>query len=160
MAVNPYAQYLGDRSPWTVVDETPARLKALLDSLGMNRAEAVPAPGKWSARQIICHLADCEIVFAFRLRQALSQDHHVIQPFDQDQWATRYDPYDAPSALTVFTVVRDWNSRLISCMLPVDRVKTLTHPERGEMNVQTVVETMAGHDLNHIAQIEAIAAAV
>jgi len=102
-------------------------------------------------------LADCEIVFAFRLRQALSQDHHVIQPFDQDLWASQYDGCDTHTALNVFAAVRDWNVRLITAMRPDHLAKKLTHPERGEMTVAVVVETMAGHDLNHLAQIEAIA---
>jgi hypothetical protein len=159
MAANPYAHFLGERAPWEVIDETAGRLKALLDTLGLLGVEQAPTPGKWSARQIVCHLADCEIVFAFRLRQALTQDYHVIQPFDQDEWATLYDACDASTALGVFTAVRGWNIRLISCMSPAHLEKKLTHPERGEMNVAVVVETMAGHDLNHIAQIEAIAGA-
>ncbi len=160
MATNPYARFLGGRSPREVIDETAGRLKALLDRLGKAGVEKAPAPGKWSARQIVCHLADCEIVFAFRLRQAMTQDHHVIDPFDQERWATLYDPCDADTALAVFTAVRRWNVGIISCMSPADLEKKLTHPERGEMTVQVVVETMAGHDLNHIAQIEAIAAGV
>jgi len=157
MATNPYAKFLGDRSPWEVIDETAGRLKALLGRLGDDGVEREPAPGKWSARQILCHLADCETVFAFRLRQAMTQDHHVIQPFDQDRWAFLYGPCDAGTALSVFTAVRRWNGMLIACLTQEDLAKQLTHPERGEMTVQTVVETMAGHDLNHIAQIEAIA---
>jgi hypothetical protein len=89
------AKFLGDASPREVIDETAGRLKFLIERLGSHGEEA-PAPGKWSARQIVCHLADCEIVFAFRLRQALTQEYHVIQPFDQDLWATLYDACDAP----------------------------------------------------------------
>jgi len=156
MATNPYARFLTDVPPWEVIEETPGKLKFLLDRLGP-RVEEAPAPNKWSARQILCHLADCEIVFAYRLRQALSEEHHVIQPFDQDRWATHYEAFDADLALHVFTAVRDWNVRLISGMLPEQLAKKLTHPERGEMHVAVVVETMAGHDLNHLKQIEAIA---
>src|SRR5580658_10092520 len=117
MATNPYAQHLGEVPAREVIAETAGRLKFLLDRLGP-RVEDSPAAGKWSARQILCHLADCEIVFAYRIRQALSQEHHVIQPFDQDQWATLYDPCDADTALTVFSAVRDWNVRLICCLGP------------------------------------------
>jgi len=139
-----------------VIDETAGRLKFLIERVG-SRVEKTPAPGKWSARQIVCHLADCEIVFAYRLRQAVSQDHHVIQPFDQDLWANLYDGCDTTTALAVFAAVRGWNVRLIRAMRPDDLAKTLTHPERGDMTIAVVVETMAGHDLNHLAQIEAIA---
>ena len=157
MAANPYASYLGDRNAREVVFETAGRLKSLLDSLGPEGAERSPAPGKWNARQILAHLADCEIVFAFRLRQALAEDYHVIQPFDQDRWATMYSAFDAASALAVFSAVRDWNTRLIYSLTSGGLEKKLTHPERGEMTIQTVVETMAGHDLNHLAQVEKLA---
>ena len=156
MAINPYAKFLGDSSAREVIDETAGRLKFLIERLG-SHVERAPAPGKWNARQIVCHLADCEIVFAFRLRQALTQDHHVIQPFDQDLWASQYDGCDTHTALNVFAAVRDWNVRLIRAMSADDLTKKVTHPERGEMTVSVVVETMAGHDLNHLGQIEAIA---
>jgi uncharacterized damage-inducible protein DinB len=156
--VNPYASFLGTHEPRQVIASTPARLREFLDSMGESRANQSPAPGKWSVREILCHLADCEIVFAFRLRQTLAEPHHVIQPFDQDLWARNYAAYDAPAALAVFTAVRDFNTRLIAS-LPADAFsKPVSHPERGTMTFQTIVETMGGHDLNHIAQIEKIAA--
>jgi hypothetical protein len=154
MAANPYASFLGDRDPRQVVEATPERLRLLFEDLGPQRVDLAPAPGKWSARQILCHLADCEIVFAFRLRQALAQDFHVIQPFDQDRWATLYAAFDAASALAVFRAVRNWNLLLIDGMPAAAFDKKLTHPERGEMTVRTVIETMAAHDLNHLGQLE------
>jgi len=98
------------------------------------------------------------VVFAFRLRQTLAEPHHVIQPFDQDLWARNYAAYDAPSALAVFSAVRDFNIRLIFSLPPEAFATPVTHPERGTMTFQNIVETMGGHDLNHIAQIEKIAA--
>lgn len=157
MTTNPYEKFLGDGDPREVIAATVARLQSLFDSLGPEGAEIPPAPAKWSARQILCHLADCEIVFAFRLRQALAEDRPVVQPFDQDRWATRYKALDISSAMTVFTAVRAWNQQLIQSLSPVDLARKLTHPERGEMTVQVVVETIAGHDLNHLAQVRAIA---
>jgi hypothetical protein len=158
MAPNPYAKFSGSRQAREVIAATAGRLQSLLGTLGAERAGRPPAPGKWSAREIICHLADCEIVFAFRLRQALAEDSHVIQPFDQDRWALQYDSMDGASAMAVFSAVRSWNVRLIAAMRPEQLARKLTHPERGEMTVEVVVETMAGHDLNHLAQIEGIAA--
>jgi hypothetical protein len=157
MAANPYASFLGDRNPREVIEATPGALKTLLDGLGTAGAERAPNPGKWNARQILTHLADCEIAFAFRLRQALAEDHHIIQPFDQDRWAAMYDAYDASSALAVFSAVRGWNVRLIAAVPSAMWDKKLAHPERGEMTFRTVIETMAGHDLNHLGQIKTMA---
>ena len=155
--MNPYASHLGNQDPLQVIEATPARLAALADQLGEAGLERALAPGKWSVREIICHLADCEVVFAFRLRQTLAEDHHVVQPFDQDKWAANYSDVDARSALAVFTALRNWNVKLIKSATPAALSKPVTHPERGAMTFQTLVETMGGHDLNHQRQIETIA---
>jgi hypothetical protein len=155
--VNPYASFLGTHDPRQVIASTPARLGKLLDSLGPDGAEKSPAPGKWSAREVLCHLADCEIVFAYRLRQTLAEPHHIIQPFDQDVWAKNYAAYDVQSAFAVFTAVRDFNVKLIASLPPEASSKPVSHPERGTMTFETIVETMGGHDLNHLGQIERLA---
>jgi uncharacterized damage-inducible protein DinB len=156
--MNPYAPQLGERDPLDVTRATPARLLHLANALNSEKLNQSPAPGKWSVRDILAHLADCEIVFAYRLRQALAEDHHVIQPFDQDKFAATYSNYDARAALAVFSAVRQWNLAWIAGLDPSALAKPLNHPERGDMTVQVVLETMAGHDLNHIQQIEAIPA--
>ena len=155
--LNPYASFLGDRDPKEVMAESPERLTSLVGTLGAAGLERSLAPGKWSARQILCHLADCEIVFAYRLRQTLAEDHHTVQPFDQDAWAGSYSNYDGQAALAVFNAVRQWNVLLVKSTDPSAFEKAVTHPERGTMTFRTIIETMAGHDLNHRRQLEAIA---
>ena len=151
--MNPYASFVGDRDPRSVIAATAQELAVRTGGLSAEAADRAPAPGKWSVRQIVCHLADTEIAFAFRLRQGLAEPNHVIQPFDQERWAERYDAYDLPSALEMFTVLRRWNVALVSSLAPQDFDRPLSHPERGAMTFRTLVETMAGHDLNHLAQI-------
>src|SRR5581483_10506953 len=131
MAQNPYASFLGSADARETIASTPPRLRELVDTLGPDGCERVPAPGKWNARQILAHLADCEIVFAFRLRQALAEDNHVIQPFDQDRWAAKYETFDIASAFAVFAAVRNWNLPLVDAVSPQERGRKLTHPERG-----------------------------
>lgn len=157
-SLNPYASFLAGRNPQDVVAATPQRVETILQQLGPQGAERPYAPGKWSARQVVCHLADCEIAFSFRLRQALAEPHHTIQPFDQDQWAKPYAVLDAQAALNVFVGLRQWNVALFKTLTPADYDKPVTHPERGEMTFQTLVQTMAGHDLNHLRQLESLAA--
>src|SRR5213075_17708 len=101
----------------------------LTGRIGAARLTMPRAPGKWSARDILCHLADCEIVFAYRLRQALAEDHHVIQPFDQDKWAETYAAYDAAAALAVFSSLRKWNLEFIRTVPAKAMAKPVTHPE-------------------------------
>lgn len=156
--MNPYASYLGSRDPGAVIGETAGRLAAIMHALGESGAERKPALGKWSAREILCHLADCEIVFAFRLRQALAQPGYTIQPFNQERWAERYENFTLNEALDVFSAVRRWNILLVENASPQDRSTPVNHPELGDLSFQTLVEIMAGHDLNHIGQLEAILA--
>jgi hypothetical protein len=158
MTANPYASYIDGRDPLEVTRTTPVRLEKLFHACGPEKLTIAPAPGKWSLRDILSHLADCEVVFAYRLRQALAEDHHVIQPFDQDRWAVTYAYCDAHTALATFIAVRQWNLVFIGGLKTGDFGKTLNHPERGDMTLQVVVETMAGHDLNHLRQVEAILA--
>jgi len=117
------------------------------------------APGKWTARQIFCHLGDCEIAFGFRIRQALAEPDHVIQPFNQDEWARAYnsDSLSAAAAIEVFSVLRKWNLLLVNSLPQQVFSKPVTHPERGRMSFRTLIETMAGHDLNHLAQLHTLA---
>ncbi len=160
---NPYARFLasgevGIPALTVILAATPGTLASLTQSIGTERVGVAPAPGKWSPAQILCHLADCEIAFAFRLRQALAEEHHILQPFDQDRWAATYSGIRAEQALAAFTALRAWNLILIENAPPEAAGKPVTHPERGTMTFTTLVETMAGHDRNHLAQLEKLAA--
>jgi hypothetical protein len=155
--LNPYAKFLDGRPLETILSATSHEIANKLQMIGAGKSSESPAPGKWSPAEIVCHLADCEIAFAFRLRQTLAEDHHVLQPFDQDKWAAPYAGIAATDALTAFSSLRTWNLRLIAKALPGSASKPVTHPERGAMTFQTIVETMAGHDLNHLQQLKRIA---
>ena len=152
--LNPYARFLDGRPLEAILADTGSSLASLLEAIGPEKAVVPPAPGKWSPAEIVCHLADCELVFAFRLRQTLAEDASVIQPFDQDKWAATYPGIAVEQALQVFNAVRGWNLRLIVSALPAAAGRPVTHPERGTMTFQTLVETMAGHDLNHLGQLQ------
>jgi hypothetical protein len=162
MELNPYASYLNGQDPIPVLTSTAERLQTLTASLTGAQINISPAPGKWSICEMVAHLADCEIVFSFRLRQtlapALDQPHAIIQPFDQDAWAKRYEAYQFGPALTLFQAARNWNLLFLTTVSQDDRHRPTTHPERGTMPFWTIVETMAGHDINHLQQVERLAA--
>jgi hypothetical protein len=156
--MNPYARQLGSRDPLKVMATTARHLEQLSEALGLARIEESPAPGKWSPHDILCHLADFELVVSYRIRQALAQDSHVVQPFDQEIWAGNYEGYDAQAAMMTFSCVRKWNLMLLRSLPPEAMAKQFYHPERGEMTLRGLIETVAGHDLNHLAQLEAMVA--
>jgi hypothetical protein len=155
--VNPYETFLDGRPVQEILAATPDTLAELMEAIGPAKSTFAPAPGKWSPAEIVCHLADCEFVFGFRLRQTLAEDNHTIQPFDQEKWAVQYGGIPAAQALEVFNAARGWNLQLVRNALPKAADRAVTHPERGAMTFQTIVETMAGHDLNHIAQLQRMA---
>jgi uncharacterized damage-inducible protein DinB len=159
MELNPYAIFLGRQEPIPIITVTAELLHSLIDPLSPAFIDRPPAPGRWSIREIVAHLADCELVFAFRLRQTLAVDHPVIEPFDQTVWGERYTPYDIATGLAMFTAARNWNLKLLTTVNDADRHRPVTHPERGTMTLWTIVETMAGHDVNHLQQVEKIASA-
>ena len=153
MSLNPYAVALGEHNPVEVIASTPEKLEALFSRLSAEQIDEKFAPGKWSVREVLAHLADCELAFGFRLRQAAA-GVEVIQPFDQDDWARNYGAYSFRAALTTYRAVRAWNLAFIRSLTDQQKAQVVTHPERGTMTVWTIVETMAGHDRHHLAGLE------
>jgi hypothetical protein len=160
--MNPYVERIlglvGDRPVIQSLEHTAKRIEAVAGSLSSARLERSYAPGKWTARQILAHLADSELGIGFRLRQALAEENHRAQPFDQDRWATRYAGLDAALATRAFVGLRAWNIALIRSLGPQDLERPYVHGERGPESVGLIVKLLAGHDLNHLAQLEQIAA--
>ena len=156
--LNPYQSFLDGRTVEEIIAATPIEVGKLIEVIGPARGFQPPAPGKWSAGEIVAHLADCELVFGFRLRQTLAEESPTIQPFDQEKWAKTYHGITPAEALHAFKAFREWNLTLLEDLPSGARTRKLTHPERGTMTFQTIVETMAGHDLNHLGQLRRIAA--
>ncbi len=150
--------YQQGRSPLAVQRATPARLARLLRGLSRAQLRRRPAPGKWSINEIVAHLADTELVGAYRLRMILSKNGTPIQAFDQDVWARtgNYNRVDPRLVLGMFRALRAANLRLIRSLPPRRLRHYGIHAERGKESVMRIIQLYAGHDLNHLRQIEAI----
>lgn len=155
-ATQPYAQFLGERDPLTVLAETQERIPAIAEALGTEGLKRTYAPGKWTAAQVIAHLADCEIAFGFRVRQIVAEPAVGIQPFDENRWARHYDRVDGLAAAQTFQSLRAWNLSLFGRLSTEELDTAATHPERGPEKASTSIRIMAGHTLNHLAQLERI----
>ena len=149
---------LGDRNPIESLQATARRIEDVARRLGPSGLDKAWGPGKWTGRQILAHLADAEIGVGFRARQALAEDHHTIQPFDEGAWARRYQDVDHEAALRSFLALRGWNVALFSRLRPEDLAREAYHPERGPETVGVIIRMLAGHDYNHLAQLERIVA--
>jgi len=155
-ATHPYAQLLGDRDPLAVLAETQERIPAIAQKLGPEGLKRSYGPGKWSGAQVLAHLTDCEIAFGFRVRQIVAEPRLPIQPFDENLWAAHYDRADGAQAAQTFKAVRAWNLALFRQLSKEERGQTSQHPTRGPETAETVIRILAGHSLNHLAQLEKI----
>jgi uncharacterized damage-inducible protein DinB len=159
--MNPYIErilgYLGDQDPISVLQQTPGKLEHLLETLSPADYEQSYEAGKWTAREILAHMADVELLLGYRLRQAVSEANYVVQVMDQDTWAKRYKKLEPSHSVETFRALRSWNLALFSTFGLEDWNKETTHPERGKETVDLMVSFLAGHDLNHLQQLEQIA---
>ena len=156
MHKNPYADALGSRNPLEALADTPLRIEALVLGWPADRWERSYAPGKWSARQVIVHLAQIELALTTRVRFAASQDGYVAQPLDQDAWMPLDDHADGPTALNAYMALRRLNVAMFKGMTPAQRQRTFTHPEYGQLTPEWVAAQLAGHDLHHLKQLEMV----
>jgi hypothetical protein len=155
-APNPYAADLGGRDALEAFGETPFRIRDLLDSWTETDFERSYAPGKWSARQVLIHLAQTELALGTRVRFALSQEEYAAQSFSQDDWLPLDATIDARTALDVYTTLRRLNVALFSALTPAQRDRSFHHPEYGRLTAGWVLAQMAGHDIHHLRQFESM----
>jgi hypothetical protein len=153
----PYTKHLGDREPIASMRETSARIRGLTSGWSPQQFERTYAPGKWTARQILTHLAETDMALGYRIRMALSTPAYVAQPFDQDAWIAKEPRTTGAEAVGAYFGLRQMNLSLFATLSAADRQTSLTHPEYGVITVDWVIHQMAGHDLNHLKQLEQIA---
>ena len=138
---------------------TAGKLKKLIHRLSPKQLKWKPEPGKWSIAEILAHLADAEIVASWRMRSIIGASGTAVQPFDQDVWASvfQYAKRDAKQSLEVFRVLRENNLAMLKA-LPRESLDAFgMHAERGKETIAHVTRLFAGHDTNHVRQIESIA---
>jgi len=152
---------LQGQKPLKVQADTPKKLGRLIGRASAAKLRKRPAPGKWSAAEILAHLADCEIVVGWRIRQILGAPGTPIQPFDQDAWAAagHYEKRDARKSLEQFRAAREGNLALLKSLTPEQWEQHGMHAERGVETIKRIVGMMAGHDINHTGQVKRIVAA-
>lgn len=151
---------LGGKDPLKVQAETPKKLGRLIKRASPAKLRKRPAPGRWSAAEILTHLADSEIVVGWRMRQILAVPGTPIEAYDQDVWAAsgHYDKRDARKSLEQFRVAREANLAMLKTLTREQWKHHGMHAERGVETIEHITCMMAGHDLNHTSQVERIVA--
>jgi hypothetical protein len=130
------------------------QVKAALAGATDEELDRRPTPNKWSAREIVHHLADSEMTSAIRLRKLIAEDRTVIHGYDQEEFARRLY-YDRPieASLAAFKAARLSTSELLDRLTPEQWAREGTHTESGRYTVMTWLEIYAAHAHNHADQI-------
>jgi hypothetical protein len=138
--------------------QAPKKVAALLRGKDRKRLAKRPAPGKWSVAEIVAHLADAEVAIGWRMRQILASPGVAVQAFDQDAWANtfQYGKRDPRQSLAAYTAQREANIVLLKSVPRSAWENYGMHAERGQESIAHMIKLTAGHDLNHIKQIEGI----
>ena len=137
---------------------TAGKLRKLVRGLTPKQLKGRPEPAKWAIAEILAHLADTEIVASWRMRSVIGENGITIQPFDQDAWASvfQYGKRDAKRSLETFRVLRENNLALLKEIPRETWDNYGMHLERGKETIAHLVRMFAGHDTNHILQVERI----
>jgi hypothetical protein len=144
--------------PLKVQSATNKKLLRLIDGVSIAKLRKRPEPDKWSVAEILAHLADVEIVIGWRMRSILGAPGTPIQAFDQDAWVRtgHYEKRDPRKSLEQHRVLREANLALLKSLSAEQWNDYGQHSERGQESIERIVRMLAGHDLNHIQQIERI----
>jgi uncharacterized damage-inducible protein DinB len=153
----PYTAALADREPLSAIRDTTARIRAVAGGWRPDEFERRQALGKWTARQILIHLAQSEIALGYRARMTLTSPGYLAQNFDQDLWMARESATSGHDALDAFLGLAAMNVALFASLSDADRAIALSHPEYGSLTVDWIVHQMAGHQIHHLRQLEEIA---
>ena len=136
----------------------PEVLAMVLTGVFGDEEDFVTAPGKWSIRQIVAHLADAELVGAHRLRQVIAEDNPTLIAFDQDAWTKNLDyaRRKPKQSLETFRRIRAENYELLKEVPPAAWDRTGNHTENGPMTLLRVLEGYAEHAESHARQLQEI----
>ncbi len=146
------------KDPITVQRSTVSRLEALVSGVPAEKLNQRPAPDKWSVTEILAHLSEAEVTAFWRYRQMLEFDGCALAPYGQELWAKLggYAQRDPRESLQLFRLLRQANLQMLDRLTPDEWQRHGLHAERGEMTVKELALQIAGHDINHLAQIEAV----
>jgi uncharacterized damage-inducible protein DinB len=143
----------------TLIDEYlagPQKLRDAIDGMTDEEINAVPIPGKWSTRQIICHIADFEPVYADRMKRIIVEENLTMFGGDPDVFAAglAYDERDIEEELQLLEAVRKHVARILKTLKSEQFERTGNHSEDGPISLKSLLERITNHIPHHVSFIE------
>ena len=150
--------YVGKRDPRRMLRAAPTARARRVAGVPRRRLTTRPAPGKWSVGEILAHLSEIELLWGDRVRTLLEHDEPEIVGMDQEVWARvgRYEWRDPRESLALFTALRRSNVSLLKALSPKALARRGRHSQFGGLSIADIARLLAGHDVNHTRQIDAI----
>ncbi|MEQ8789944.1 MAG: DinB family protein [Pirellulaceae bacterium] len=134
----------------------PQQLRNAIAGMTDELIDAAPVPGKWSTRQVICHIADFEPVYADRIKRALAEEEPTIFGGDPDAFAARlaYDQRDIEYELQMIESVRKHVASILRTLKPGDFQRRVMHSEAGPLTLEQLLVNITKHIPHHVEFIK------
>lgn len=112
------------------------------------------APGKWTVKEVVGHLADDERIFAYRLLRVARGDQTPLPGFDEKLYAATAAAEDRPLAelLEEYTTVRRATLSLLRGLPSVAWTRRAV-VNGYEATPRGLAFHIAGHELRHVAAL-------
>jgi hypothetical protein len=151
----PYGEHLEGRDPVDALRTSLADYRTLISRLAPDQWSRPWSPGKWTVAQVVLHVAQWEMIFGVRVRCGLTIPHFTVQPMNQDPFVDLESPaVDGPTAAAALLAMKQMNLALAASLTPAQRAIAVTHPERGQIDVNDMLVTLAGHGIHHLKQLQ------
>lgn len=152
------SSYVAGKNFLQQIQKTPGRITSLLRGKSTAQLGRRPSPERWSVAEILAHLTEAEIAYGYRIRLIAGASGTPIQAFNQDNWQAnaRYLQRNAKQTAVFFENLRLLNVLFVKSLPPDILDRFGIHEERGQESIRRLTELMAGHDENHVRQLESI----
>ena len=134
----------------------PQKIRDAVADMTGTQLDAKPVPGKWSTRQVVCHITDCEIVYADRMKWVIVEDNPAMLNLDPDAFAASlaYDQRDVDQELELIESTRRHLGRILGTLEPGHFQRTGNHSTDGPLTLENLLTRITGHIPHHVKFIE------
>jgi hypothetical protein len=134
----------------------PQLLRQAVAGISPEQFIARPIPGKWSTLEVVCHLADFEIIYADRIKRVIAENEPILPSGDDKAFAARlaYHQRNPEDELLLIELIRKQVALILGMLEPDDFQRRGMHSESGPLTLETLVQRAIGHIPHHVRFVE------